>query len=114
VKLVVGILCMVPLVGLVLGVVYMMSHPEVDALLSLDPARMKQVPRGITIHFAVRMIGTAFAQIGLAGVVGVHMEKRADASLAQKIAWPIAVGFVGSIAAPIWYFRWYLRQSSAQ
>ena len=100
-----GIASFLPLILIVGLAVWATKDPVVDRLLSLDLAMFKHGPRATVIRFCAIFGLTLVLQMGLGGVVALHVDKREDLPMANKVMWIILCVFVGSIFTPLFYFR---------
>jgi hypothetical protein len=66
---------------------------------------LKHVPVSWWLWIAVPLGIAVLTQMGLAAWIGIYCDKRPDLTQTEKITWPIGILFVGSIIAPIFYFK---------
>lgn len=88
-----GIASFLPAILIIAIAVWATKDPVMDRL------------RATVLRFCVAFGLTVVLQMGLAAIVGLHVDKRDDIPMVNKVLWIVGCGFFGSIFLPIFYFR---------
>lgn len=100
-----GVASFVPAILILAIAIWATKDPVMDRLLSFDLEMFKHGPRETVIRFCVAFGFTTMLQMGLAAVVGLHVDKRDDMPMLHKLLWIVGCAFFGSVFLPIFYFR---------
>lgn len=101
-----GILCWLPAIAIVAYAAWNVNHPLIDQLTTERGLRhLRDVPVSWWVVAGLTLGVTVLAQLGLAAWVGLYCDKRPDMPQLHKILWPVGVAFVGSVFAPLFFFK---------
>ncbi len=94
----------VPAIGVIVAA--SLPQPAVHAAMHRgDLASLLDLPRHTRIVLGAVIGALVLVQVTLAAIVAMVVVPRKDLRESEKILWMVSVALVGSIAAPLFYFK---------